>query len=106
MRAGPCIGEAGRVLLHARPVWASRLHRPLCSISVVDLRPGELREMSLEHAILGRNKHPLGQPVLRGWPGWGGGAGARFARALGHSFMGTLLNHSGPCESGWVFSQV
>lgn len=42
----------------ARPHW------PLCSISTVNLWPGELREMSLEHAILGRSKHPFGQPEV------------------------------------------
>lgn len=42
----------------ARPHW------PLCSISAVNLWPGELREMSLEHVILGRSKHPFGQPAV------------------------------------------
>ena len=90
--------QAGWVLLHARPVWSSQAPQALCSIRVVNLWPGELREMSLEHVILGRNKHPLGQPVLRGWPGWRGGAGAGSAQALGCSFMGALPSQNGPCE--------
>lgn len=75
--------RGSKVLTSHGPAWSSQAHRicPLSELWIYGQVSG--REMSLEHVILDRNKHPLRQPVPSGWHGVGvGGGGAGSAQGL------------------------